>query len=123
VGGLDTRFSGIVLAPLFATQGHLESHGTRDDPWSLSYVRGGGIFLDAIMRVFGPAAAVVCRSPVNILTGFATSVSGFVAFRFMRGIGEGVNWPGVSKAATEWFPSAGQSLCDPRMAVERAIDT
>jgi hypothetical protein len=33
---------------------------------------------------------------VNILMGFVRSVSGFVPFRFMLGIGEGLNWPGAS---------------------------
>src|SRR6202041_1334290 len=37
--------------------------------------------------------------------GFASSVFGFAAFRFLLGIGEGFNWPGASKTVAEWFPS------------------
>jgi ACS family hexuronate transporter-like MFS transporter len=70
----------------------------------------GGIFLDAVGAPIGLAVAVGCRSPVNILGGSATSVFGVVAaFRFMLGSGKVVNWPGASKAVTEWFPSEEQS--------------
>jgi MFS transporter, ACS family, hexuronate transporter len=47
---------------------------------------------------------------INILTGFASSVFGFAAFRFLLGIGEGFNWPGASKTVAEWFPSQERSL-------------
>jgi ACS family hexuronate transporter-like MFS transporter len=47
---------------------------------------------------------------VNILTGFASSVFGFAAFRFLLGIGEGFTWPAASKTVAEWFPSQERSL-------------
>jgi ACS family hexuronate transporter-like MFS transporter len=58
----------------------------------------GGIFLNVVGTRIGPAAAVVFWSPVNILTGLANSVFGFVAARFMLGIGEGFNWPGANQS-------------------------
>jgi ACS family hexuronate transporter-like MFS transporter len=42
--------------------------------------------------------------------GFVSSVSGFIAFRFMLGIGEGLNWPGASKTVAEWFPKQERSV-------------
>ena len=54
--------------------------------------------------------AVVFWSLVNIFTGFASSVVGFASFRFLLGIGEGLNWPGASKTVAEWFPSEERSI-------------
>ena len=70
----------------------------------------GGMFLDAVGTRLGLALAVVFWSIVNILTGFASSVFGFASFRFLLGIGEGLNWPGASKTVAEWFPSQERSL-------------
>jgi ACS family hexuronate transporter-like MFS transporter len=70
----------------------------------------GGIFLDVIGVRLGLALAVSFWSLINILTGFASSVFGFTAFRFLLGIGEGFNWPGASKTVAEWFPSEERSL-------------
>ena len=53
---------------------------------------------------------MVLWSVVNIFTGFATTVFGFAAFRFLLGIGEGVNWPAASKTVAEWFPSQERSV-------------
>jgi len=104
-----------VLAPLISTQFHL-SHaelarilGAFQISYAFTWLLGG-IFLDAVGTRIGLAVAVVWWSLVNILTGFATSVFSFIAFRFMLGIGEGVNWPGASKAVAEWFPSQERSV-------------
>jgi ACS family hexuronate transporter-like MFS transporter len=70
----------------------------------------GGIFLDAVGTRLGLALAVIFWSIVNMLTGFATSVFGFACFRFLLGIGEGLNWPGASKTVAEWFPSQERGL-------------
>jgi len=104
-----------VLSPVIAAQYHL----THTDlakiigAFQLSYAITwliGGIFLDAVGTRIGLIAAVVWWSLVNMLMGFANSVSGFVAFRFMLGIGEGLNWPGASKTVAEWFPSEERSV-------------
>src|SRR5271163_3506200 len=104
-----------VLAPMITTQFHLNHAelarilGAFQISYAITWLLGG-IFLDAVGTRIGLAVAVVWWSLVNILTGFATSVFSFVAFRFMLGIGEGVNWPGASKAVAEWFPSEERSV-------------
>jgi MFS transporter, ACS family, hexuronate transporter len=104
-----------VLSPVIAAQYHL----THTDlakiigAFQLSYALTwlvGGIFLDAVGTRIGLIVAVVWWSLVNMMMGFASSVSGFVAFRFMLGIGEGLNWPGASKTVAEWFPSQERSV-------------
>jgi ACS family hexuronate transporter-like MFS transporter len=104
-----------VLSPMIAAQLHL-SHtdlskimGAFQISYALTWLLGG-IFLDAVGTRIGLAVAVVWWSAVNILTGFASSVLGFIVFRFMLGIGEGFNWPGASKAVAEWFPGEERSI-------------
>ncbi len=104
-----------VLSPLISSQFHLNHTelarilGAFQISYALTWLLGG-IFLDAVGTRIGLAVAVVLWSVVNIFTGLANSVSGFVAFRFILGIGEGVNWPGASKAVAEWFPDTERSL-------------
>ena len=104
-----------VLAPLITAQYHL-SHtslarilGAFQISYALTWLLGG-IFLDVVGTRLGLSLAVILWSVVNILTGFATSVFGFAAFRFVLGIGEGFNWPAASKTVAEWFPSQERSL-------------
>jgi ACS family hexuronate transporter-like MFS transporter len=104
-----------VLSPMLASQYHF-SHtdlarilGAFQISYAITWLLGG-IFLDAVGTRLGLALAVSFWSVVNILTGFASSVFGFAAFRFLLGIGEGFNWPGASKAVAEWFPSEERSL-------------
>jgi ACS family hexuronate transporter-like MFS transporter len=104
-----------VLAPMISAQYHL-SHtdlskifGAFQVSYAITWLLGG-IFLDAVGTRIGLALAVIFWSVVNILTGFASSVFGFASFRFLLGIGEGLNWPGASKTVAEWFPSQERSL-------------
>lgn len=104
-----------VLAPMITAQYHL-SHtdlakilGAFQIAYAATWLLGG-IFLDRVGTRLGLALAVIFWSVVNILTGFAASVFGFAAFRFLLGIGEGFNWPGASKTVAEWFPSQERSL-------------
>jgi ACS family hexuronate transporter-like MFS transporter len=100
-----------VLAPMLASQYHF-SHadlGRILGVFQISYAIMwllGGIFLDAVGTRLGLALAVSFWSVVNIFTGFASSVSGFAAFRFLLGMGEGLNWPGASKTVAEWWLSS-----------------
>ncbi|HXE12003.1 MAG TPA: MFS transporter [Bryobacteraceae bacterium] len=64
----------------------------------------GGVALDITGTRLGLAVAVVWWSLVSMATGLANSVRSFAALRFLLGIGEGLNWPGASKAVAEWFP-------------------
>src|SRR6204780_1318928 len=104
-----------VLAPMLSSQYHL-SHtdlarilGAFQISYAITWLLGG-IFLDAVGTRLGLALAVSFWSVVNIFTGFASSVSGFAAFRFLLGVGEGLNWPGASKTVAEWFPDQEGSL-------------
>src|SRR5271168_2590408 len=74
-----------VLSPMIAAQLHL-SHtdlakimGAFQISYALTWLLGG-IFLDAVGTRIGLAVAVVWWSLVNILTGFASSVLGFIVF-------------------------------------------
>src|SRR5215203_5036801 len=37
-------------------------------------------------------------------TSMATGLTSFIGFRFALGLGEAGNWPGATKAVSEWFP-------------------
>ncbi|ADV83503.1 MFS transporter [Terriglobus saanensis] len=104
-----------VLSPMIASQYHL-SHadlakiiGAFQLSYALTWLLGG-IFLDAVGTRIGLTIAVIWWSAVNIAMGFARSVAGFAAMRFMLGIGEGLNWPGASKTVAEWFPNEERSV-------------
>jgi MFS transporter, ACS family, hexuronate transporter len=104
-----------VLSPMIASQYHL-SHadlakiiGAFQLSYALTWLLGG-IFLDAVGTRVGLTIAVIWWSAVNIAMGFARSVAGFAAMRFMLGIGEGLNWPGASKTVAEWFPNEERSV-------------
>ena len=104
-----------VLSPMIAAQFHFTHtdlariFGAFQVSYAITWLLGG-ILLDAIGVRLGLALAAILWSVVNILTGFASSVFGFAAFRFMLGIGEGFNWPAASKTVAEWFPSQERSL-------------
>ena len=104
-----------VLSPTIASQFHLTHTdlakvvGAFQISYALTWLIGG-IFLDAVGSRIGLAVAVVGWSLVNILMGLARSLSGFIAFRFLLGIGEGLNWPGASKTVAEWFPNEERSV-------------
>lgn len=104
-----------ILSPMIASQYHL-SHtdiakilGAFQVSYAFTWLLGG-IVLDAVGVQVGLALAAILWSVVNIFTGFASSVFSFTAFRFMLGIGEGLNWPAASKTVAEWFPSEERSL-------------
>ena len=104
-----------LLVPVISAQYHLTNAdlGKVFAAFQVSYAVTwllGGMFLDAVGTRLGLALAVVFWYIVNILTGFASSVFGFASFRFLLGIGEGLNWPGASKTVAEWFPSQERSL-------------
>src|ERR1700732_2378266 len=75
-----------VLSPMIAAQFHF-SHtdlskifGAFQISYALTWLLGG-IFLDAVGTRIGLTVAVIFWSVVNILTGVARSVFGFVVFR------------------------------------------
>jgi ACS family hexuronate transporter-like MFS transporter len=65
---------------------------------------GAGRFLDAVGTRTGLTVAVAFYSAAAMLTSLATGLRSFCFFRFLLGAGEGGNWPGATKAVSEWFP-------------------
>ena len=55
-------------------------------------------------RGSGLSLAVAFYSIAAMLTSLATGLRSFAAFRFLLGLGESANWPGATKAVSEWFP-------------------
>ena len=63
-----------------------------------------GRLYDQIGTRLGFVVSIVVWSIAAALHGFARSVSAFVAFRVLLGLGEAGNWPGAVKSNAEWFP-------------------
>jgi ACS family hexuronate transporter-like MFS transporter len=58
----------------------------------------------------GLTISVTWYSIVSLLTSLANGITSFAAFRFLLGAGESANWPGASKAVSEWFPKRERGL-------------
>ena len=69
---------------------------------------GGQMFAGRLLDFVGTRAGltltVACYSTIAALTAFATGLRSFAAFRFLLGLAESANWPGATKAVSEWFP-------------------
>jgi ACS family hexuronate transporter-like MFS transporter len=63
-----------------------------------------GRWLDRVGTRDGLSLAVLWYSLVAMATSFATGLRSFCGFRFLLGAGEAANWPGATKAVSEWFP-------------------
>lgn len=63
-----------------------------------------GRLLDRIGTRRGLSLAVTFYSIAALLTSLATGLRSFQGFRFLLGLGESANWPGATKAVSEWFP-------------------
>ena len=64
----------------------------------------GGRILDWLGTRKGLSLTVAFYSLVAALTSTARGLASFGVFRFLLGVGEGPNWPGATKAVSEWFP-------------------
>lgn len=65
---------------------------------------GAGRLLDAVGTRLGLTVSVAFYSIAAMLTSLATGLRSFCFFRFLLGAGEAGNWPGATKAVSEWFP-------------------
>ena len=65
---------------------------------------GAGRLLDRLGTRLGLTITVAFYSIVAVLTSLAGGLRSFAAFRFLLGLGESANWPGATKAVSEWFP-------------------
>ena len=63
-----------------------------------------GRFVDRVGTRTGLSLAVAFYSTAAVLTSLATGLRSFAGFRFLLGLGESANWPGATKAVSEWFP-------------------
>jgi len=70
----------------------------------------GGRILDRLGTRKGLTLTVAWYSAVASLTAFASGLWSFCAFRFLLGAGEAANWPGATKAVSEWFPRRQRGL-------------
>jgi len=64
-----------------------------------------GRLLDWLGTGRGLSLSVAFYSLVACLTSTAQGIASFRVFRFLLGTGEAANWPGATKAVSEWFPA------------------
>ena len=69
-----------------------------------------GRLLDKLGTRRGLSWAVLWYSAVAIATSAAMGLKSFAAFRFLLGAGEAANWPGATKAVSEWFPKSERGM-------------
>jgi ACS family hexuronate transporter-like MFS transporter len=70
----------------------------------------GGRLVDVLGTRRGLGLAVAWYSVMAMLTSLASGLGSFCAFRFLLGAGEAANWPGATKAVSEWFPAKERGL-------------
>lgn len=70
----------------------------------------GGIFIDKFGTKLGLALSLAIWTVASGLHSIATTVTAFVIFRFILGVGEGACFPGVIKGVIEWIPVQKRSL-------------
>ena len=98
-----------VLAPYLKTE---YEWSNTDFAWVLiafrvAYAVGqtiAGRIVDRLGTRRGLSLAVVWYSIAAMATSLAGGLWSFAAFRFALGLGEAANWPGATKAVSEWFP-------------------
>jgi ACS family hexuronate transporter-like MFS transporter len=104
-----------ILAPFLKN----EYHWTNTDyaniaiAFRLAYSIGQtvcGRQIDRLGTRLGLTISVTWYSIVSLLTSLARGIVSFSAFRFLLGAGESANWPGASKAVSEWFPNRERGL-------------
>ena len=69
-----------------------------------------GRLMDRVGTKRGLTITVLWYSAVSILTPLARGFYSFLGFRFLLGAGESGNWPGATKAVSEWFPKHERGL-------------
>jgi MFS transporter, ACS family, hexuronate transporter len=98
-----------VLAPFLKDQYHWtnEDYGTILLSFRVAYTimqMVSGRLLDWLGTRRGLTLTVTWYSIVATLTAAVQGIAGFRVFRFLLGMGEAANWPGATKAVSEWFP-------------------
>ena len=70
----------------------------------------GGRLIDVLGTRRGLTITVAWYSAMAMVTSLATGLKSFCAFRFLLGAGEAANWPGATKAVSEWFPAKERGI-------------
>jgi MFS transporter, ACS family, hexuronate transporter len=70
----------------------------------------GGRLVDLFGTRGGLGLAVAWYSATAMATSLASGLGSFCAFRFLLGAGEAANWPGATKAVSEWFPAKERGI-------------
>ena len=65
-----------------------------------------GRVLDRVGTRRGLLYSVSAYSAAAMATSLAVGLRSFMGFRFLLGMGEAANWPGATKAVSEWFPKS-----------------
>jgi ACS family hexuronate transporter-like MFS transporter len=66
--------------------------------------------MDRVGTRRGLSLSVLWYSIVSMATSLASGFYTFASFRFLLGAGESANWPGATKAVSEWFPKQERAL-------------
>jgi ACS family hexuronate transporter-like MFS transporter len=69
-----------------------------------------GRLLDRLGTRVGLLAAVCWYSVAAMATSLAVGLKSFAFCRFLLGSGEAANWPGATKAVSEWFPKSERGI-------------
>jgi MFS transporter, ACS family, hexuronate transporter len=97
----------------------IEFHWTNSDyanlaiAFRVAYSIGQSIFgrlMDRVGTRRGLTLTVIWYSLVSMSTSMARGFYSFAMFRFLLGAGESANWPGATKAVSEWFPKKERAL-------------
>lgn len=105
---LDRQVTGILGPTLQKEFGWTETqYADITSYWTMAYAIGFlfvGRFIDKVGVRLGFAVAVVAWSLAGAAHGAVYSVGGFIAARFLLGLGESGNFPAAIKATAQWFP-------------------
>lgn len=77
--------------------------------YALGYM-GFGRLIDKIGVRLGYAAVVIFWTAAHMAHALVGSIGGFIAVRFVLGLGESGNFPASLKAIAEWFPKRERAL-------------
>ena len=69
-----------------------------------------GRLIDRVGTRRGLSVSVLWYSVVSVATSLARGFYSFAVFRLLLGAGESANWPGATKAVSEWFPRRERGL-------------
>ena len=69
-----------------------------------------GRLIDRVGTRRGLTLSVFSYSVISMATSLVRGFYGFAFIRFLLGAGESANWPGATKAVSEWFPKRERGL-------------